>query len=95
MVCYGKAKTRYGPFRTAEAAARAYDEKMREYGCLVVNFPQLPGEVQAVWCVKRQVTLEQHERDLVSKPARREHVAAAVTVPPPPPLALASTLLQR
>ena len=49
-------------FRTAEAAAHAYDEIMREHRYLVVNFPQLPGEIQAVYGEKDYVTLARHQR---------------------------------
>ena len=85
---HGKKKHK-GSFGTAEAAARAYDEIMREHGRLVVNFPQLPGEIQAEPGVLHRATLVQHQRGLVAKPARRGPLAAAVAVPPPPPLALA------
>jgi hypothetical protein len=58
-------------FRTQEEAARAYDAAVRQSGCLVVNFPQLSGEVQAVRDEKTHVTL------------KRAALAAAVLAPPP------------
>jgi len=58
-------------FRTQEEAARAYDTAVRESGCIVVNFPQHPGEVQAVQSEKASMTL------------KRAALAAPVLAPPP------------
>ena len=71
-------KQRKGSFYTAEAAAHAYDDMMREHKRLVVNFPQLPGEIQAEPGVVHQATLVQHERD----PNRVAHPVRRATAPP-------------
>jgi hypothetical protein len=67
-------KPKYGgSFDTAEAAAHAYDEMMRQHNLRVVNFPQLPGEVQAVYGEQTRITLKRHEHDSnrVANPVHR------------------------
>jgi hypothetical protein len=90
---------RLGSFGSAEAAARACDEKMREHKRLVVNFPQLPGEVQAVYGEQEQVTLARHKQDpnRVVIPVRRifgprpaATAPSATLLSPPPPAAAAA-----
>ena len=90
---------RLGPFDSAETAARAYDDKMREHKRRVVNFPELPGEIQAVYGEQEQVTLARHEKDpnRVVNPVRRTHgprpAATAPSAAPlmsPPPAAAAA-----
>ena len=81
--CLGSGKQRSkGSFRTAEAAAHAYDEMMGEHKYRVVNFPQLPGEIQAVYGEQDYVTLARHKQD----PNRQvQHVVVGlrlVTAPP-------------
>ena len=88
---------RLGSYGSAEAAARAYDAKMREHKRHVVNFPQLPGEIQAVYGELEQVTLARHAKDpnRVVNPVRRTHgprpaaPAPSATLSTPP----AATLL--
>ena len=80
---------RLGPFCSEEAAARAYDAEMRLHKRRVVNFPTLPGEVQAVYGEQECVTLREHERNpnRVVEPVRRTWTRKpkAETPPPPPP----------
>lgn len=57
-------------FRSAEAAARAYDESRRRLGKRVVNFPRSGAdEVQAVPYVAEQTTLRRVEGDAGQSPA--------------------------
>lgn len=47
---------------TAVEGARMYDDGVRAAGHVVVNFPRLPGEVQAVWREPEEVTLRRAGR---------------------------------
>ena len=78
-------KPKYGgSFDTAEAAAHAYDEMMRQHNLRVVNFPQLPGEVQAVYGEQTRITLKRHEHDSnrVANPVHRNFGPRLATVLP-------------
>ena len=86
---------RMGPFATDEAAARAYDDEMRLHKRRVVNFPTLPGEIQAVYGEMEHVTLRRHELNpnRVVEPVRRSWKRKPKAEAPQPSLPAPGTML--
>lgn len=87
---YRAVMKRFGQYRvlgvadSAAAAARMYDDAVRAVGRVVVNFPQLPGEIQAVAGEAEDITLRRAGL-LEAKGGGVSVLAARSAVKPPGP----------